>query len=136
DIWPKRSAIWCRLVAAQPDQIAYIFFDSTVVTSFMPTLFPPIAGGTIAELAGKLELDATALEKTIADFNAAVRPGTFDHTILDDCRTVGVAPPKTHWARRIETAPYLAYPVRPGITFTYLGTRVNKQTRMMMKNGK
>jgi tricarballylate dehydrogenase len=41
DIWPKRYAIWGRLVAAQPDQIAYIIFDSTVVTSFMPTLFPP-----------------------------------------------------------------------------------------------
>ena len=136
DIWPKRYAIWGRLVAAQPDQIAYIIFDSTVVTSFMPTLFPPIAGGTIAELAGKLELDPAALEKTIADFNAAVRPGTFDHTILDDCRTEGLTPPKTHWARKIETAPYLAYPVRPGITFTYLGTRVNKQSRMMMKDGK
>ncbi len=64
------------------------------------------------------------------------RPGTFDHTILDDCRTEGLTPPKTHWARRIETSPYYAYPVRPGITFTYLGTRVNKQTRMLMKNGK
>ncbi|WP_454625145.1 FAD-dependent tricarballylate dehydrogenase TcuA [Bradyrhizobium cenepequi] len=136
DIWPKRYAIWGRLVAAQPDQIAHIIFDSTVVTSFMPTLFPPIAGDTIAELAGKLELDPAALEKTIAEFNAAVRPGTFDHTILDDCRTEGIVPPKTHWARRIETPPYLAYPVRPGITFTYLGTRVNKQARMLMKDGK
>src|SRR6476469_5914470 len=136
DIWPKRYAIWCRLVAAQPDQIAYIIFDSTVVTSFMPTLFPPIAGGTIAELAGNLGLDRAALEKTVADFNAAVRPGTFDHTILDDCRTEGLTPPKTHWARKIETPPYLAYPVRPGITFTYLGTRVNKQARMVMKDGK
>src|SRR5712671_2434818 len=69
DIWPKRYAIWGRLVAAQPDQIAYIIFDSTVVTSFMPTLFPPIGAPTIAELAGKLELDPVALEKTIADFN-------------------------------------------------------------------
>ncbi len=136
DIWPKRYAIWGRLVAAQPDQIAYIIFDSTVVTSFMPTLFPPIAGQTIAELAGKLELDPAALEKTLADFNAAVQPGTFDHTILDDCRTEGVTPPKTHWARKIDTAPYLAYPVRPGITFTYLGTRVNKQSQMLMKDGK
>src|SRR5438552_13755506 len=135
DIWPKRYAIWGRLVAAQPDQIAYIIFDSTVVTSFVPTLFPPIAGGTIAELAGKLELDPAALEKTITDFNAAVQPGTFDHTILDDCRTVGVAPPKTHWARRIETAPYLAYTVLLGITYTYLGTCVNKQTRLLMKCG-
>jgi len=136
DIWPKRYAIWGRLVAAQPDQIAYIIFDASVRNSFMPTLFPPIEGGSIAELAGKLVLDPAALETTIADFNAAVRPGTFDHTILDDCRTEGLSPPKTHWARRIETAPFLAYPVRPGITFTYLGTRVNRETRMLMSDGK
>jgi tricarballylate dehydrogenase len=136
DIWPKRYAIWGRLVAAQPDQIAYIIFDSSVVTSFMPTLFPPIAGATVAELASKLTLDPVALEKTVAEFNAAVQPGTFDHTILDDCRTEGITPAKTHWARRIEAPPYLAYPVRPGITFTYLGTRVTKEARMLMKDGK
>lgn len=136
DIWPKRYAIWGRLVAAQPGQIAYIIFDSSVRTSFMPTLFPPIEGGSIAELAARLELDPAALEKTITGFNAAVRPGTFDHTILDDCRTEGLTPPKTHWARRIDTPPYLAYPVRPGITFTYLATRVNKHARMVMRDGK
>ena len=136
DIWPKRYAIWGRLVAAQPDQIAYIIFDSTVLNSFMPTLFPPIKADSIAELAGKFELDPAALEKTIAEFNAAVRPGSFDHTILDDCRTEGLTPPKSHWAQRIETPPYYAYPVRPGITFTYLGTRVNRQAQMLMKDGK
>jgi tricarballylate dehydrogenase len=136
DIWPKRYAIWGRLVAAQPDQIAYIIFDSAVVTSFMPTLFPPIGAPSVAELARKLDLDPAALERTVTRFNVAVRPGTFDHTILDDCRTEGVTPPKTHWARKIETPPYLAYPVRPGITFTYLGTRVNKEARMVMKGGK
>src|SRR5579863_4502173 len=136
DIWPKRYAIWGRLVAAQPGQIAYIIFDASSRNSFMPTLFPPIEALTIAGLAEKLELDTAALGKTIAGFNAAVRPGTFDHTILDDCRTEDLTPPKTHWARRIETPPYYAYPVRPGITFTYLGTRVNKQARMLMKDGK
>jgi tricarballylate dehydrogenase len=136
DIWPKRYAIWGRLVAAQPDQIAYILFDASSRNSFMPTLFPPIESLTLGGLAEKLTLDPAALEKTVAGFNAAVRPGTFDHTILDDCRTEGLTPPKTHWARRIETPPFYAYPVRPGITFTYLGTRVNKQARMQMKDGK
>jgi len=136
DIWPKRYAIWGRLVAAQPDQIAYIIFDASVLRMFMPTLYPPIEAPTIRELAGKLTLDPAALDKTIADFNAAVRPGTFDDTILDDCRTEGIAPAKSHWARRIETAPYYAYPVRPGITFTYLATRVNKDARMLMHDGK
>jgi tricarballylate dehydrogenase len=136
DIWPKRYAIWGRLVAAQPNQIAYIIFDATSRNSFMPSLFPPIEAASIAELAGTFELDAGALEQTVADFNTAVHPGTFDHTILDDCRTEGLMPPKTHWARRIETPPYYAYPVRPGITFTYLGTRVNRQARMLMNDGK
>lgn len=136
DIWPKRYAIWGRMVARQPDQIAYILFDAPALNLFMPSLFPPIAASTIAELAGKLGLDAEALEATVAGFNAAVRPGTFDHTVLDDCRTEGLVPPKTHWARRIETAPFYAYPVRPGITFTYLGTRVNEQARVLMRDGR
>ena len=54
----------------------------------------------------------------------------------DDCRTEGITPAKTHWARRIEKPPFYAYPVRPGITFTYLGTRVNKEARMLMKDGR
>jgi tricarballylate dehydrogenase len=135
DIWPKRYAIWGRLVAQQPDQIAYIVFDSDVLESFMPSCFPPVKANSIAELAEAFELDPAVLEKTVADFNTAVQPGTFDHTILDDCRTDGIDPPKTHWARRIEKAPFYAYPVRPGITFTYLGTRVNKQARMIMQDG-
>src|SRR5205823_3414357 len=56
DIWPKRYAIWGRLVAAQPDQIAYILFDQSSLTSFMPSLFPPIEANSIGDLAGKLGL--------------------------------------------------------------------------------
>jgi tricarballylate dehydrogenase len=136
DVWPKRYAIWGRLVAGQPDQIAYIVFDASSLELFMPSCFPPIKANTIGELAEKLELDPAALEATVSEFNAAVKPGTFDHTQLDDCRTEGLTPEKTHWARRIEKAPFYAYPVRPGITFTYLGVRVNHQSRMMMADGK
>src|SRR3979411_636169 len=80
DIWPKRYAIWGRLVAAQPDQIAYIIFDAGSRTRFMPAVFPPIEASSIAELPAKFDLDPNAQEKTIAEFNAAVRPGSFDHT--------------------------------------------------------
>jgi tricarballylate dehydrogenase len=135
DIWPKRYAIWGRLVAAQPDQIAYILFDAASLNLFMPSLYPPIQANTIGELAEKLELPAQALETTLATFNAAVQPGTFDDKSLDTCRTAGLDPPKSHWARKIETPPFYAYPVRPGITFTYLGTRVNKDARIIMADG-
>ncbi len=136
DFWPKRYAIWGRLIAGQPDQIAYIVFDAKSLNAFMPSLYPPLSAPTIRELANRLELDPDRADATIAAFNSAVVPGSFDHTILDDCRTEGLTPPKTHWARPLDTPPYYAYPVRPGITFTYLGTRVNRDARMIMNGGK
>jgi tricarballylate dehydrogenase len=135
DIWPKRYAIWGRLVAEQPGQIAYIIFDSRSLGLFMPSLFPPIKANTINELATLLELDPPKLVETVSTFNNAVQPGTFDPLNPDDCRTADLTPPKTHWARRIEAGPFYAHPVRPGITFTYLGVKVNKEARMIMANG-
>jgi tricarballylate dehydrogenase len=136
DTWPKRYAIWGRLVAQQPEQIGYSIVDSRSMPLFMPSIFPAVEAGSIRELAGKLDLDADALERTVAEFNAAVRPGTFDHTVLDDCRTEGLAVPKSHWARTISEPPFYGYPLRPGITFTYLGVRVNAEARMLLKDGK
>jgi tricarballylate dehydrogenase len=135
DFWPKRYAIWGRLVAAQPDQISYIIFDASSLELFMPSLFPPVKAETIGELGEKLGLDPQALQNTVSQFNASVRPGTFDPAVLDDCRTEGLTPQKSHWARRIEKAPFYAYPVRPGITFTYLSLRVNREARVLMQNG-
>jgi tricarballylate dehydrogenase len=103
---------------------------------FMPPVFPPLRGPSIAALARELGLDAPALEATVAQFNAAVRPGTFDHTVLDDCATEGLAPAKTHWARALDTPPFFAWPLRPGITFTYLGVGVDERSRMLMDDGK
>src|SRR4029077_12581111 len=87
DLWPKRYAIWGRLVAQQPGQIAYTIVDAKSFHLFMPSIFPAIQAPTIGELAAKLTLDPSALEKTVSDFNTAVRPGTFDHIVLDDCHT-------------------------------------------------
>lgn len=136
DFWPKRYAIWGRLVAGQPDQIAYAVIDAKSMGKFMPPVFPPIRASSLAALARELGLDAAALESTVAGFNAAVRPGTFDHTVLDDCATADLAPPKTHWARRIDTPPYYAWPLRPGITFTYLGVAVDERARMLLDDGR
>ena len=111
------------------------FRDAKVRGCFMPSVFPPVEAGSIAELARMLELPVGALEATVARFNAAVQPGSFDHTALDDCRTDGLTPEKTHWAQRIDTPPFLGYPLRPGITFTYLGVKVNEKAQVIMANG-
>jgi tricarballylate dehydrogenase len=135
DYWPKRYAIWGRLVAQQPDQIAYSIVDAKAIGRFMPSVFPPIVAGSIRELGSALGIPAGTLAATIERFNAAVRPGTFDHHTLDDCRTEGLVPNKTHWAQRLDTPPFHAYPLRPGITFTYLGVKVDEHARVVMKGG-
>ncbi len=136
DLWPKRYAIWGRLIAQQPDQIAYSIIDAKSIHSFMPSIFPPFEASTVRELAAKLGIDGGALETTVKDFNASVRPGTFDPTKLDDCRTEHVVPPKTHWASTIDQPPFYGYPLRPGITFTYLSVKVDGAARMIMLDGK
>lgn len=135
DLWPKRYAIWGRLIAGEPDQIAYIVFDSKSLSLFMPSVYPPITASTVIELGNALGIDGTALDTTVHEFNGHIVPGKFDYTVLDDCRTSGLNPSKSHWARPIDTAPYYAYPVRPGITFTYLGVRVNREARVLMADG-
>jgi tricarballylate dehydrogenase len=136
DVWPKRYAIWGRLVAQQPGHVAYSIIDSKSEKLFMPSVFPPIRAETLGELAVKLGLDAAKLEATVARFNAAVVDGPFDGTKLDGCRTQGLDPPKTHWARRIDTPPFTGFPLRPGITFTYLGVKVDENARIRMEDGR
>ena len=54
DVWPKRYAIWGRLVAAQPDQVGYAIIDSRSLELFMPSLYPPVKnddlGGLLQDL--------------------------------------------------------------------------------------
>ena len=130
DLWPKRYAIWGRLIAQQPGQVAYSICDAPAARDFMPSVYPAVTAATIPDLARALGLDPLALAATVADYNAAVREGDFDPTVLDSCRTEGLAVAKTHWARRIETPPFVGYPLRPGITFTYLGVRVDATARV------
>ncbi|HXP83753.1 MAG TPA: FAD-dependent tricarballylate dehydrogenase TcuA [Bryobacteraceae bacterium] len=125
DLWPKRYAIWGRLIAQQPDQIAYSIVDSKTADKVMPSAFPAMEAQTIRELAGLLKLPADVLDVTVTQFNRSVVEGSFDHTRLDNCSTRGLSPDKTHWALKLDSPPFLGYPLRPGITFTYLGVKVN-----------
>ncbi len=136
DLWPKRYAVWGRLVARQPDQTAFVIFDARALGRFIPPMLPPVEAPSIRRLAAPLGLEPAALERTVMAYNAAVRPGTFDAATLDDCATAGLTPPKSHWARRIDRAPFYAYPLRPGITFTYLGVQVDERARVIWQDGR
>ncbi len=136
DLWPKRYAIWGRLVAEQPEQIAYSVFDAKVMGRFIPPMYPPLRAESVPKLAEVMGVDVPALVSTVAAFNrAAGRGGTFRPDVLDDCSTAGLTPPKSHWAIPLDTPPFFAYPLRPGITFTYLGVAVNERAQVLTTGG-
>ena len=136
DFWPKRYAIWGRLVAGQPDQIAYAIVDKVGLERFMPSVFTPIVDNTIAGLATQLGLDPDKIDATVNAFNAACPEGAIDQQILDGKATTGLTPEKTNWAAPLAHPPYYGFPLRPGITFTYMGVEVNDKAQMLMADGK
>ncbi|WP_439562529.1 FAD-dependent tricarballylate dehydrogenase TcuA [Roseinatronobacter sp.] len=135
DVWPKRYAIWGRLVAAQPDQIAYAITDQKAQGLFMPPVFSPVKADTLGGLAQALGLSGDALEKTVADYNSACEGGSFTPGVLDGLATKGLKPPKTNWARPLDTPPYYGYMLRPGVTFTYLGLKVSERAQVQGAHG-
>ncbi len=126
DFWPKRYAIWGRLVAQQPGQRGHCIIDAKAVGRFMPPVFKGEQADTLEQLARQLGLPAQNFMHTVNAFNAACRVGTFDHAVLDDCETQDLTPAKSHWARPIDTPPFFGYTLKPGVTFTYLGLQTDE----------
>ncbi|CTQ62753.1 FAD-dependent tricarballylate dehydrogenase TcuA [Roseibium album] len=136
DVWPKRYAIWGRLIANQLDQIGYVVIDAKSLDLFMPSVFPPVKADTLEELADKMGLPPEKLLETVTAFNAACGDtSTFHPTELDGVTTSGLTPPKSNWARPITEAPFYGYSLRTGVTFTYLGLKVDEKARCSTENG-
>ena len=87
-------------------------------------------------MAAAFGLDADKLEATVNEFNAATNPnGVFNPTELDGLATSGISPQKTNWARHVDTPPFYGYPLRPGITFTYLSLKLDRSAHVIKKDG-
>ncbi|MBY6136865.1 FAD-dependent tricarballylate dehydrogenase TcuA [Nocardioides marinus] len=136
DVWPKRYAIWGRLVAAQPDQVGHVIIDSKSLNLFMPSVFPPLKADSLEELAGMMGLPPDKLRETVDAFNAACGDtSAFHPTELDGVATTGLVPPKTNWARPISEPPFYGYSLRTGVTFTYLGLKVDETAQCRTAEG-
>jgi tricarballylate dehydrogenase len=72
----------------------------------------------------------------VDDFNAACPAGPIDQSILDGCATSGLSLEKTNWAAPIAVPPFYGFPLRPGITFTYMGVEVNESAQILMQDGR
>jgi tricarballylate dehydrogenase len=136
DAWPKRYAVWGQMIGRQPDQIAYSIFDSRSRGLFIPPAYPPLQSESLEGLLAELELDVAEALRTIAEFNAAVDDSLpFDFSRLDGRAAPGIDPPRSNWARRIDQPPFYAYPLRPGLTFTYRGVAVDENARVLREDG-
>ncbi|MDG1430463.1 MAG: FAD-dependent tricarballylate dehydrogenase TcuA [Paracoccaceae bacterium] len=136
DVWPKRYAIWGRLVAAQPDQVGFAIIDRKSLELFMPSVFPPLQAETLEGLAGLMDLPAVKLRDTVDAFNAACgNTDAFHPTELDGVATSNIEPAKTNWARPISEPPFYGYSLRTGVTFTYLGLKVDENAQCRTASG-
>lgn len=136
NIWPKRYASWGRLIAEQPGQIAFCIVDSKTIGRFLPPMYKPYQSDSIAGLGTLLNLNPNVLAGTLGEYNrAAAGNSNLQIDCLDGMSTRGLDPPKSNWALPIDTPPFYALPLRPGITFTYMGVTVDEKARVLNQSG-
>lgn len=121
---------------------AYFVTDAPIIEHFRgswayeTTDLPPEQSDTIGGLAEKLGLDPEKLEATVGEFNAACdRYTPLDTARMDGKAARGIDPPKSNWANPIEAGPFYGFPMRPNLTFTYGGVRVDTEARVLTANG-
>jgi len=123
-------------VLRQPHGIAAQIFDARTVQMLRTIDYEApgatrVDADTLGELAEGLGIDPERLERTVAEFNAAITDGAFDPTIKDGKRTEGIEPPKSNWALPVAEPPFTAFPITCGITFTFGGVRVDDHARVL-----
>jgi tricarballylate dehydrogenase len=125
-------------VLKQPGQFAWQVFDSKVKhllrSEYRIKFVTKVTANTLEALAPQLEgVNAEQFLKTVREYNAAVRKDVaFDHTIKDGKCTAGIEPPKSNWAQPLDTPPFDAYATTCGITFTFGGLRIDKETGQVL----
>lgn len=128
-------------ILQQPDGYAVQIFDAKVGGLLRSEEYESqgatrVEAGTLEELARLLRIDPTSLCHTVTEFNADVSDDSFDPTIKDGKHVTTVTPPKSNWAQRIDTPPFVAYPVTCGITFTFGGLRTDTHGRVLDTAGR
>jgi tricarballylate dehydrogenase len=125
-------------VLQQPGQFAWQVFDAKVSkllrSEYRIKFMTKESANTLEELATKLEgVNPEGFLKTVREYNAAVKKDLpFDHTIKDGKCTAGIEPPKSNWAQALDTPPFDAYATTCGITFTFGGLRIDRETGQVL----
>ncbi len=127
-----------RIVLEQPNQFAWQVFDKKVLhllrDEYRIKRVTKVSASTLEELAGKLEgVNKEGFLDEVEAYNRAVTTHIpFNPNIRDGRRTEGLAIPKSNWANRIDEAPFEAYQIGCGITFTFGGVRLKPDNAQVL----
>ena len=127
------------LILKQPRSLVYQIFDSKVLQMLEPrySTSEPFRSDTLEGLVRQLKLDHRQALDTLNAYNAAAgKGGPFNPAVLDGMHTDGIDPPKTNWAQKLDTPPYVSYPVTGGITFTFGGLKVTRDAQVVASDWK
>jgi tricarballylate dehydrogenase len=130
-----------RRIFEQRGGIAWLILDARIddVPNWQKgsrTDQPPVKADSIAALAAALGLPADTLSETLARYNAACATGAFRPLERDGLATTGLTPPKSNWARPIDRAPFMAWPVISANVFTFGGLKVDRHARVIDQDGR
>ena len=129
-----------RAILQQKGGKAFFLFDSKIkdVPNYelrVKTDKEPIKANSIKELALKIGIDASQLEKTIKDYNASINNGNFNPLKPDGKCTVGIKPIKSNWARTLNEDNLMAFPVMCANCFTFGGLKITSKAEVINRDG-
>jgi len=127
------------LILKQTRSLVYQIFDAKVMHLLEPrySTSEPFRADTLQGLIDQLDVDRVQAMQSIKEYNAACEHGgPFNPAELDKLHTEGIEPAKTNWAQKLDKAPYVAWPVTGGITFTFGGLKINDRAQVIGTNWK
>ena len=130
-----------RVILKQPGQFAWQIFDAKMKPQLRDEYkikqVTKVTANTLEELVKKLDdVNAEVALKELQDYNKAVQTDVpFNPNVKDGRGTKGLAIPKSNWANTLDTAPFEAYAVTCGITFTFGGLRITTDAQVLSTDG-
>src|ERR1700687_1309355 len=130
-----------RVILMQPGQFAWQVFDAKIIPmlrdEYRIKRVTKVRADTLEELVKKLDdVNADKALATILSYNKAVMTEVpFDPNVKDGRGTRGLAVPKSNWANTIDQAPFEAYAVTCGLTFTFGGLKITSEGEVESTDG-
>ncbi len=120
-------------VLAQERSMAFQIFDARASGMLEPRYggSTPAQSDSIEGLADEIGVNPGVLRATVDAYNAEAHEGDYAPRMLDGRSTKTLVPAKTNWAIKIDRAPFVAYKVTGGITYTYGGVKIDADARVL-----